>query len=113
MQVTNNGNGNGNGNICPGLDKLVNVLYTEDINGYIDEICKDELDKKTFLMFVIMYFYAYFNVEGKHNIKLVLSNIMRDPEKRSKCVHLFVKFQKCMNTPSLAQVEDGVKTLLQ
>jgi hypothetical protein len=104
MQVTNN--------VCPGIDKLVNVLYTDEINEYIEEICKDELDKKTFIMFVIMYFYAYFNVEGKNNIKLVLSNIMRDPDKRSKCVQCFVLFQKSLNNPNLAQVEEGVKTLL-
>lgn len=98
--------------ICPGINKLVDVLYTEEMNTYVNDICKTDLDKKTFFMFIIMYFSAYFSVSGKDNIKLVLSDIMRNPDKRFLCVQLFTKFQNSLQQPNLLQLENDVNTLL-
>jgi len=105
----------------PGIDKLVDALYCDEINSYINDICHDELDKKTFIMFVIMYFYIYFGLEcnvqtselSKQNIKLVLSDIIRDPEKRHQCIQLFTQFQKSIGNPELLGTQEVKRNVVK
>lgn len=89
-------------NISPLIDDLVNSLYTDEINNLIDTKCKTIEDKRVFLMFLIMYFYTYLNISNdikeqydiKKELKIFLTDIIRNPEKRSKCIELYTNFEQ-------------------
>jgi hypothetical protein len=75
----------------------VDSLYTDEINLLIDSD-NVHVDKKTFLMFVIMYFatrlYASDNTVSKEHIKVFLTDMIRNPEKRIKCIEIFLLFER-------------------
>ena len=88
--------------IFPMIDDLVNSLYTDEINNLIDTKCKTIDDKRVFLMFLIMYFYTYLNISNdikenfdiKTELKIFLTDIIRNPEKRIKCIELYSSFEQ-------------------
>jgi len=96
-----------NSEIFPIIDELVNSLYTTELNNLIDTKCKTVEDKRVFLMFLIMYFYSYLNVpkeikensnyDLKNELKLFLSDIIKNPDKRYKCIELYMTFEKSIN----------------
>jgi len=88
--------------IYPMIDELVDSLYTDEINNLIDTKCETIDDKRVFLMFMIFYFYAYLSVpkelkdsfDTKKELKLFLTDIIKNPEKRHKCIELYSMFEK-------------------
>jgi hypothetical protein len=96
-----------NSDIFPVIDELVNSLYMKELNELIDTKCKTVEDKRVFLMFLIIYFYSYLNVpeeikkndnyDLKSELKIFLSDIIKNPEKRHKGVDLYMTFEKSIN----------------
>lgn len=86
--------------IYPFINELVDALYTDELNNIIDSD-NVRFDKKTFLMFIIMYFvtrlYTSHEEFSKDDIKLFLTNIIRNPEKRRRCIEIFLMFEKNLN----------------
>jgi hypothetical protein len=87
--------------IYPMIDELVNSLYTTDINNnLIDTKCETVDDRRVFLMF-LMYFYTYLSIpkdvkeqfDMKNELKVFLTDMIRNPEKRSKCIELYTTFE--------------------
>ena len=74
---------------------MVDVFYTENCNSMIKQAIETESDKKTFLMFVMMYFGIHLKLENendemkKQQIKILLTDFIRDPEKRKCCIEMF------------------------
>jgi hypothetical protein len=98
--------------IYPFIDELVESLYTNEINSIIDSE-NVQMDKKTFLMFIVMYFttklYASQENMFKDDIKLFLSDIIRTPEKRRKCIEMFLVFEsglKELTYPDFKKIKD-------
>jgi hypothetical protein len=87
--------------IYPMIDELVDSLYTHDINNLIDTKCETTDDRRVFLMFLIMYFYTYLSIpkdvkeqyDMKYELKIFLTEMIRNPEKRSKCIELYTTFE--------------------
>jgi hypothetical protein len=54
--------------ILPGINDLVNVLYNENLNKYLDDKLNEgnshlnDDNRRVILMFIIMYFYSYLNI---------------------------------------------------
>lgn len=88
--------------IFPLIDDLVNSLYTDEINDLIDTKCKTIEDKRVFFMFLIMYFYTYLNISNdikenydvKKELKIFLTDVINNPDKRIKCIELYTNFEK-------------------
>lgn len=86
--------------IYPMIDDLVETLHNDTLNNLIDAKCITELDKKTFMIFVITYFYTYLNVGkdvSKEDIKIFLSELIRNPDKRRQCIELYNKQLQLLN----------------
>lgn len=87
--------------IYPMIDELVNSLYTDEINNLINTKCETIDDRRVFLMFLIMYFYTYLSIpkdvkeqyDMKHELKVFLTDMIRNPEKRAKCIELYTNFE--------------------
>lgn len=87
--------------IYPMIDELVDSLYTTEINNLIDSKCETVDDKRVFLMFIIIYFYTYLSVPKdvkdtfnmKEELKVFMTDVIRNPEKRSKMVELYRTFE--------------------
>lgn len=91
-----------NKDIYPGIDDLVDVLYTDEINNLIDTKCQTSDDKRVFLMFLIMYFYNYLSIpddikggdyDVKTSLKMFLTDLLKNPEKRTKCLEIYTSFE--------------------
>jgi hypothetical protein len=85
--------------VYPFIDELVDSLYTDELNKLIDSE-NVQFDKRTFLMFIIIYFstrlYASNESISKENIKLFMTDLIRNPMKRGKCIELFMMFEKSL-----------------
>jgi hypothetical protein len=82
------------------IDELVDILHNDTLNHLIDSKCTTELDKKTFMIFVITYFYTYLNIGkdvSKEDIKIFLTELIRNPEKRRQCIELYYKQLQLLN----------------
>lgn len=87
--------------IYPMIDELVESLYTDEINNLINTKCETVDDRRVFLMFLIMYFYTYLSIpkdlkekyDIKYELKLFLTEMIRNPEKRTKCIELYTTFE--------------------
>lgn len=80
--------------IYPLFDELVDSLYTPELNTLIEKNCTSILDKKTFIMFIIMYFMTFLHLKpSKENMKIFLTDMLKNPQKRSKCIELFMSFE--------------------
>ena len=53
--------------IYPFIDEMVDVFYTENCNSMIKQAIETESDKKTFLMFVMMYFGIHLKLENEND----------------------------------------------
>jgi hypothetical protein len=91
--------------IYPMINELVESLYTSEINNLIDTKCETVDDKRVFLMFIIMYFYTYLSVpkelkdtfDMKNELKVFMTDMIRNPEKRTKMVELYRTFESSVN----------------
>ena len=85
--------------VYPFIDELVDSLYTDELNRIIDSE-NVQFDKRTFLMFIIIYFstrlYASNESISKENIKTFMSDLIRNPVKRRKCIELFTMFERSL-----------------
>lgn len=87
--------------IYPMINELVESLYTPEINHLIDSKCDTIDDKRVFLMFIIIYFYTYLSVpkemkdtfDMKQELKVFMTDVIRNPEKRTKMVELYRNFE--------------------
>lgn len=87
--------------IYPMINELVDVLYKDDINNLISTKCQTQSDKRVFLMFLIMYFYTYLTIPDeikdnfniKNELKLFLTDIIKNPNKRHQCIQLYSDFE--------------------
>jgi hypothetical protein len=83
-------------NVYEFVETLVDSLYTKEINDII-ESDNVQVDKKTFLMFIAMYFSTRLLTSmTKDSIAIFLSDIIRDPVKRRKCIEIFNSFEKVL-----------------
>lgn len=91
--------------IYPMINELVDSLYTSEINQLIDTKCETIDDKRVFLMFIIVYFYTYLSLpknvkdsyDMKDELKIFMTDMIRNPEKRSKMVELYRTFENSVN----------------
>lgn len=85
-------------NIYPFIDTLVDALFTKEINDIIDSE-NVSVDKKSFIMFICMYFSTrlYSKKCSKEAIKQFMTELIRNPEKRQKCILLFNSFEKVID----------------
>lgn len=83
------------GKIYPFINEIVDAFYTEHCNTLIDKSIQTESDKSVFLMFVMMYFCIHMKLENvddttkRQQIKLILSDVIRDADKRRICINMF------------------------
>lgn len=86
-----------NNKIYPFIDSLVDALFTDEINNIIDSE-NVKFDKKTFIMFICMYFSTrlYAKKCSKETIKEFMTDIIRNPVKRQQCILLFNNFEKIL-----------------
>jgi len=90
--------------ILPGINDLVNILYNENLNKYLDDKYQD--DRRVLLMFLIMYFYTYLNipkevkenVDIKHLLKGFLSELIKNKESRLECIKMFHSFENLITS---------------
>ena len=90
--------------ILPGINELVNILFTETINDFIDKKNGSDEDRRVILMFLIMYFYSYTSIKTVHDkenikklLKAFLSELIINREKRIQCLELFRSFENSIH----------------
>lgn len=80
----------------PFVDELVDALYTPELNNLINSD-NVQVDKRTFLMFIIMFFsarlYSYKDVQ-KHELKMFITDIIKDSNKRLCYINMFLEMEK-------------------
>lgn len=86
--------------IYPFINEMVDSFYTKECNELIEGAIDSESDKSIFMMYIMMYFGIHLKLERendetkKHQIKLLLTDLIRDHEKRKYCIEMFQnKFQ--------------------
>lgn len=94
----------------PFIDELVDKLYNKSLNDLIEKNISTSIDKKVFLMFVMMYFVVHLQLEDssdkKDIIKNTLNELIGDKEKRKLFVNFFAnKFDEIEFT------EDNIKKI--
>lgn len=86
--------------IYPFIDELVETLCTQKTKTLIKKHIETDSDKQTFLMFIFLYFsieLKFIGMEGmsdeehKKGLKYIMSEIIKNPEKRKQCIELFGK----------------------
>jgi hypothetical protein len=100
--------------VYPFIDELVDSLFNDDLNNLIEKNTEINSDKSVFMMFVNIYFMAYLhttqtqnrvsNEEKKHTLKKMLSEVMKNPEKRQVCVSLIKQFNPLFNIDSVISI---------
>ena len=81
--------------IYPFIDELVDTFYTDETNSLIENAVSSNGDKSVFLMFVMMYFGIHLKLDNsndqvkKEQLKLMLSDIVKDHNKRQICIQMF------------------------
>jgi len=85
--------------IYPFIDKLVDVMYNDDLNNLMEESIEGHYDKSIFLMYIVLYFGIYMSIDKsirsankKQAIKEELTDIIRDPNKRQACLNFFCTY---------------------
>lgn len=92
--------------ILPGINDLVDVLYTEHLNEFLDKKNQTSEDRRVLLMFLIMYFYSYLsipkeakgNIDVKQTLKAFLSDLISDHTKRKACLDMYQSFENTVNS---------------
>lgn len=103
-------------NIAPFIDELVDMFYKPEINMFINKKCETNDDKRSFLMFILMYFYTYLNNNEKTNmktpLKIFLTDLIRDSDKRKKCIEMYISFENNIKNNLIQNdVVDNVKKI--
>lgn len=87
--------------ICPFINQMVDNLYIDELNNLITKTCNTNIDKRTFMMFIMMYFFTFLNInensnndEKKQMLKIFMSELIMNSEKRSQCINLYEIFEK-------------------
>lgn len=101
--------------ILPGINDLVNVLYTEHLNEFLDKKNETRDDRRVLLMFLIMYFYSYLsipkeikdNVDVKQTLKAFLSDLILDHTKRKACLDMYQSFENTVSLMGFKNVEEN------
>jgi hypothetical protein len=81
--------------IYPFINEMVDTFYTENCNELIENSISGGYDKSIFLMFVVMYFGIHLKLENsnkeekKTQIKLLMTDFIKDPIKRNMCINIF------------------------
>jgi hypothetical protein len=97
--------------IYPFIDKIVETFYDE-FESILDQHVEEQQDKSIIMMYILMYFTVHVKLkeqlskmthnERRDTIKTVLSDIIRDPEKRRMCLQMFEnKFRVMFQEPIL------------
>ena len=82
--------------VYPFINHLVDFLYTDELNDLISQSVHSDIDKRSFMMYIIMYFYVRMNIPNttsKDEIKYFLTDIIKNPEKRQKCIELYKQYE--------------------
>lgn len=82
--------------VYPFINHLVDFLYTDELNGLISQSVHSEIDKRSFMMYIMMYFYVRMNIPhttSKDEIKYFLTDIIKNPDKRQKCIELYKQYE--------------------
>lgn len=102
--------------IYPFVNEMVETFYNEQCNSLISKSIENEQDKSTFMMFIMMYFGIHLKLETKDDdtkktqIKMLLTELIRDPEKRRYCIEVF---QSKFNNLFLESSSENNKNLLK
>lgn len=99
-------------NILPGINELVDLLFNENINNFIDKKCESVDDRRTIFMFVMMYFYTYLSIPDnmkmnkdlKQNLKIFLSDMIHNKDKRLKCLEMYTMFENTIKSSSFDNI---------
>jgi hypothetical protein len=81
--------------IYPFIDEMVDTFYNDQSNSLIERAIESNEDKSIFMMYVMMYFGIHLKLEKendqlkKQQIKLLMTDLIRDPEKRKYCIEMF------------------------
>ena len=77
--------------IYPLIDEIVNELSETNLKTIIERSCETSMDKGVFMMFVTMYFHVFLHNTSldKEEIKVILTETIRDPAKRRHCLQVF------------------------
>jgi hypothetical protein len=81
--------------IFPFVNEMVETFYNDQCNSLISKSIENDQDKSTFMMFIMMYFGIHLKLETKDDdtkkaqIKMLLTELIRDPEKRRYCIEVF------------------------
>lgn len=81
--------------IYPFINDMVDTFYTDNCNELIENSISGGYDKSIFLMFVVMYFGIHLKLENsnkeekKTQIKLLMTDFIKDPIKRNMCINIF------------------------
>jgi hypothetical protein len=81
--------------IYPFIDEMVDTFYNDQSNALIERAIESRQDKSIFMMYVMMYFGIHLKLERendeikKEQIKVLMTDLVRDPEKRKFCIELF------------------------
>jgi len=97
--------------ILPGVNDLVNILYNERINEYMNNKCETADDRRVMFMFLIMYFYSYLSiprelkdiVNVKDMLRTFLSDLIKNSEKRKKCLKMYEGFEDIIKTVGFSE----------
>ena len=109
--------------VYPFVDSLVDSLY-EQCDKLIDEHIQLESEKSIFMMFVIMYFAIHLKIKNnvfvmpeeqrKQVIKQILTEFIRNPEKRSLCIHHFEsQFRNMFKDNDLSLLPNNITSTIQ
>lgn len=86
--------------IYPFINEMVDSFYTKECNELIEKAIESDSDKSIFMMYIMMYFGIHLKLENENNetkktqIKLLLTDLIKDHEKRKYCIEMFQnKFQ--------------------
>lgn len=103
----------------PFIDELVDKLYDKSLNDLIENSVKTPIDKKVFLMFIMMYFIIHLQLDNaidkKETIKSMLNDLIGNREKRKLFITFFdEKFDDFQFTDeNIKKLDEKFKKLIE
>lgn len=96
----------------PGISKLVDSIYTEELDDFIIKNVCDDVDKRTVLMFTAMIFIVLLQLNKsdtienkKEMIKQIVSSYIANPQKRSEVIQFFSPFLSTVQNQTFKSLE--------
>lgn len=91
----------------PLIDKLVETLDTPELNELIEEHTENNQERQILFMFINIYFYIKLNSNeiNKEQMKILITEIIRSPEKRKFCIDTFFNFQKTIEQTTQLKIK--------